>query len=307
MKINTNHRFYASVFKQIAELLKDDFVMKTDHTDKDLDLSFIVMHKKYKHHGLVISTYLNENPEWYIEGYADIPVRLPWGTPKYTFTPERDKDNFPLLTDEQLKMVAKKIKSIERDVFDLIKGMKADIEMDALGMSKDEIDSRFSDGFDNLKNFEDYGIKPNYREFLLTPAPKSLTNFRLLQGILNSKIPEVRNLLEDGIDMYIDEMKSMNKDDAYTAANRFMTVDRENSLLAKFTDRNRSNYIGMVKEQFGTLLTTDDPKETYYDIVGFLRSVEGDGKMEAEIMGWAYSIVQDEHFLSDEAKEMFLF
>lgn len=306
MKIQTDHRFYAPVFKQIAQLLKDDYVMKTDHTDKELSLSFTVVHKKYKYHGLNISTYLGKNPEWTIRGYVDIPFKMHWMA-KYEFTPEKDADDFPLLTPEQLEMVKKKIAAIDKSTLKEIKDLKHDLEADMMQMDSDTINSYFEYGFDGLEHFKSYGIKFDYREFLLNPSKKSLTNFRLLQGIFNSKTPAIRNLLEDAIDMYIEEMETMNKDDAYSAANRFMTADKENSLLGQFTPQNKQKYIDMVKSQFSDLLVTDDPKQTYRDIIGFLRSIEGDANMEAELIGWAYSVTQNDVFLSDEAKELFLF
>jgi hypothetical protein len=307
MKIQTDHRFYAPVFKQIAGLLKDDYVMKTDHTDKELSLSFTVVHKKYKYHGLNISTYLGKNPEWTIRGYVDIPFKMNWLS-KYEFTPEKDDDGFPLLSPDQLKIVEKKIKAIDKSTLKEIKDLKDDLEDDMMQIDKDTINSYFDSGFDGLEHFKVYGIQINYKEYLLNFSPKNhLKGFRILQGILNSKTPAIRNLMEEAIDMYIDEMNYMNKDDAYSAANRFMTVDRTNSILAQFTDQNRKNYLDMVKAQFLDLVVTDDPEETYRDMIGFLRSVEGDGKMESELMSWAYSVTQNDVFLSDEAKELFLF
>jgi hypothetical protein len=307
MKINTYHRFYAPVLKQIAELLKGDYEMKTDHTEDSLGgPNFSVIHKKYKMHGLNIQTQLSDSIDWSINGFCLLPLELHW-SPKYEFMPERDDDNFPLLTPTQLKEVKTKIKAIEKSLVDEIMSYKDDLEDDSMQMGIDYINSYFNEGFDGLEGFKKYGIKVDYKEYLLNMRKKHITNFRILQGIFNSKTPTIRNLLEDAIDMYIDTMTIMSKDDAYEAANRFMTVDRENSLLANFTDANRRNYIEMVKEQFETLLTTDDPKEVYYDMVGFLRSIEGDHKLESEIMEWAYSKTQDEHFLSDEAKELFLF
>lgn len=144
MELETDHRFYSPVLNQIADLLKGDYVVKYDSTEDHLGgPSFTVIHKKYKSHGLNISTYLNSNPEWTIRSYVSLPLEIV-GLSYYKFTPERDSENFPLLTKEQLNTISVKIKTIEKDTLKEIQGLKHDLETGMMGLSYDYINSYYT-------------------------------------------------------------------------------------------------------------------------------------------------------------------
>lgn len=301
MKINTDHKFFAPVFKQIAELLEDDYILDIDSTDQPLGLSLTVLNKKYKSHGLNISTYLGENPEWKINAYSRLSLELA-PTKSYRFTPIKDAENFPILSDSQIEIIKKQIVKIDKAILDEIISTVDSINNGEISISTETINHRFNDGFDDLINVSNYDVKINYEEYFLITFGKSLTMFRLVQGIFNSKNPEIRNLLEQIIDLYIESMHNTNIDDAYTAANRFSTVDRSNSILGAFTKKNEQTYLEMVKVQVTKKPVIDD-----YDIIGFIRAIESNTNLTSEIYAWAYEYTQYEKFLPDSVKDIFLF
>lgn len=304
MKINTNHRFFAPVFNQIAELLDKDYDIDNDNTDEPLGLSLSVFSKKYKSHGLNISTHLGENPEWSINVYNRMPITLP-SLGRYRFTPEKDDEGFPLLTQNQLYKIANAITLFEKDLLTDIYALIDEINSGSAGIDTESINFQYEYGFDSLIGLENYGKEISYDKFFEQIFKKSINNYRLMVGIFNSKDQKIRKYLEKTIDMYIDQMNYMSLDDAYEAARRFMTTSRSDSVLGAFTVANRHNYLDMVKKHIMDIKNFSTIH--HRDIIGFVRCIDSDKLLEDEIMTWAYEFTDDESFLSQDVKDLFLF
>ena len=132
MKIITDHRFYAPTFQAIADILDKDYEIKYDHTDKELSLALVVVHKKYKAHGITISTYLGKDAEWTLNAYVDLPIDT-YDIMSTTFKPlgryDTEYGQFPKLTDEQIidlkQRINKIAKNTMKDIRDYIKDLNA--------------------------------------------------------------------------------------------------------------------------------------------------------------------------------------
>lgn len=314
MKIITDHRFYAPTFQAIADILDKDYEIKYDHTDKELSLSLVVIHKKYKAHGFTISTYLGSDPEWTINAYVDLPIDT-YDIMSTTFKPlgryDTEYGQFPKLTDEQIIDLKQRINKIAKNTIQNIQDYIKDLNDGHVQMSTSDIKRYYINGFENLDNFKYYGVDLNYEEFLITPRKNMLVNFNIVEGIYNSKIKELRKLLPLAISMYIREMQLLSLDNAIHYSKRFLTFGH-GGILGEFTDEHNQLYLNMVKSMFENI--SNNPAEQLskvddmvYDIRAFKRSIDNNKTLLNMINSWAYNMTNDEHFLSQEAKDIFLF
>ena len=310
MKIITDHRFYAPTFQAIADILDKDYEIKYDHTDNPLSLALVVVHKKYKAHGFTISTYLGKDPEWTINAYVDLPIDT-YDIMSTTFKPlgryDTEYGQFPKLTDEQIidlkQRINKIAKNTMKDIRDYIKALNAG----NVQMSMRDIKRYYINGFEILDNFKYYGVDLNYEEFLITPRKIMLVNFNIVEGIYNSKIKELRKLLPLAISMYIREMQLLTVYNAIHSSKRFLTSEH-GGILGEFTDEHNQLYLNMVKSMFEKI--SNNPNEhlsMVHDISAFKKSIDNNKTLLNMINSWAYNMTNDEHFLSQEAKDIFLF
>lgn len=307
MKIETDHRFYAPTFQALADILDKDYEIKYDNTDKELDLSLTVVHKKYKSHGIHIRTHLGPDPEWRIGAYVNLPIETNY-IPNVSFKPHARYDTeygqFPMLAPDQIRDLTTKIKKIAKVTLEVIQEELEQI--DSLQMSKDDINFYYEDGFEVMKNFKNYGVDVDYEEFLLQPRKDMLLNWKIVQGVYNSKIPEIRRLMQLAIDMYIEELRMKPINDAIKFSDKFMTVS--GGVVNEFTDDNNRSYLEMVKSMFDGVPEDPEDKEIMMKkIVSFIRTIDRNKSLVYMINEWAYEMTQDEHFLSQEAKDIFLF
>jgi hypothetical protein len=252
MKIITDHRFYAPTFQAIADILDKDYEIKYDHTDKELSLALVVVHKKYKAHGITISTYLGKDPEWTINAYVDLPIDT-YDIMSTTFKPlgryDTEYGQFPKLTDEQIIDLKQRINKIAKNTMKDIRDYIKDLNVGHVQMSISDIKRYYINGFEILDNFKYYGVDLNYEEFLITPRKNMLANFKIVEGIYNSKIKELRKLLPLAISMYIREMQLLSVDNAIQYSKIFLTVEH-GGILGEFTDEHNQLYLNMVKSMF---------------------------------------------------------
>ena len=146
MKIITDHRFYAPTFQAIADILDKDYEIKYDHTDKELSLALVVVHKKYKAHGFTISTYLGSDPEWTINAYVDLPIDT-YDIMRTTFKPlgryDTEYGQFPKLTDEQIIDLKQRINKIAKNTIQNIQDYIKDLNDGHVQMSTNDIKRYF--------------------------------------------------------------------------------------------------------------------------------------------------------------------
>jgi len=297
MKFKTNHNVYAPIFEALAELLDKDYEIKYDNSDDALGISATVVHKKYKTHGIHISTYLGPNPEWKIGAYVNLPLSLV-SLPYYRFTPKGEENGFPALTSNQISKIKDQIKSMNHDTIEYIKEMGEEIELGYIHISKDEL-KFYQDGGLNLSSLKNYGIDIDYKEFLLNSFKEMIDNYRLILTIVKADDPKVRDLTEDAVNLYFEEMLFQNVDEGLKAARRFTS-----DVIDKFTKDNKDVYIETVKEYFD--LDKIDLEVDGQTIASFAKALDDD-YIKDEIYAWAYKGTGDDQFLSAAAKELFLF
>ncbi len=310
MKIITDHRFYAPTFQAIADILDKDYEIKYDHTDKELSLALVVVHKKYKAHGFTISTYLGSDPEWTINAYVALPIDT-YDIMSTTFKPlgryDTEYGQFPKLTDEQIIDLKQRINKIAKNTMNNIQDYIKVLNDGNGQMSTNDIKRYYINGFEILDNFKYYGVDLNYEEFLITPRKNMLVNFNIVEGIYNSKIKELRKLLPLAISMYIREMQLLSLDNAIQCSKRFLTFGH-GGILGEFTDEHNQLYLNMVKSMFENISNNPDEQlSMVYDIRAFKKSIDSNKTLLNMINSWAYNMTNDEHFLSQEAKDIFLF
>ena len=227
MKFKTDHTHHEPIFSALATILDNDYEILYDSSDNALGLSATVVHKKYKSHGFHISTYLNERPDWTVTTFIDLPLDniLNPKLTRFTFQPTY-KDGYPYLTNTQINDISIKLAKMETTTLNIIMDSLAII--DNIQMSGSSINSYYQNGFKVLENFKNYGVKVDFKNFLLNTNVNTLMLFRIIQGIYISPIPEIKILLSDAIEAYIDIMMTSNLDAACSMANRFLSVSKEN-------------------------------------------------------------------------------
>lgn len=318
MQFKTDHNFYAPIFKQLAELLKKDYEIKYDSSDNPLGISATVIHKKYKHHGFHISTYLGENPEWHITCYVNLPIEDYVDTksnnfiyvdfPSYKFKPElKDKNNydFPILSDNQIQTLKTKFVEFNKEIIRAIKHQGKNIDEGSLIVSTDMIEQRIN--FDYLTGFDNYGVKCNYRNFLLYNFKNERRFFKVIENIFNSTTPEIRNLLNEAIEKYINHATLLDKiEDAVYMIKLFST--RSNiKILQEFND----NHINLLKEfLISHFKSADEGYDSSFDfptLRSYLRIFDDHKKIYDELHLYAFNHTKEMGLLNDSVKDLFLF
>jgi len=302
MKIATDHRFYAPVWNQLAEILDKDYVMNNDSTDSALDNSITVTNKKYPSHGLHISTYLGDNPEWSITAYYTLPVDLNY-LKKYKFIPSRDNENFPILMDSQLRKIKEKIKEIDNSVIESLEEMKDDLENGSIAFGGRNMVFFLEGGLD-LRPFKTYGISIDYRRFLIVPDKSMKNNYMKLVAITKAKDPTILKLTNEFIDVYLDELKYLNIDQLFKWMNKL-----NSDIKSKFSKENFNKYIDLIKSQYNFA----DGYEFVPDLDGWqVKQLinmfeDNDDYVSTELINYFYENTKDEQFLPSEVKDLFLF
>jgi len=293
------HRFYEPVFKQLAEIVDKDYKILYDSTGESLSLSFTVVSKKYKHHGLHISTHLGSNPEWKISSYYSLPLNL--NQSFYEFTPEKDDEGFPLLTSKQIAAIKTKIKAIDKSTLREIDEYGTDVELGQIALNPKDLSMFVStDTGPDLRVLTDYGINVDYSNYLLNPSRDMLNNYRLIKSIMKSPDPKVREYTEESILMYIDQITVLSIDNAIKAIGRF---DRE--IFAVVTDTIKDEYIDMVDGMYSSQTEIDIELESW-NINHFIHLFD-DNYVRNKLSSLFYNKTKNSDFLSKEVQDVFLF
>ena len=305
MKFKTDHTHHEPIFSALATILDNDYEILYDSSDNALGLSATVVHKKYKSHGFHISTYLNERPDWTVTTFIDLPLDniLNPKLTRFTFQPTY-KDGYPYLTNTQINDISIKLAKMETTTLNIIMDSLAII--DNIQMSGSSINSYYQNGFKVLENFKNYGVKVDFKNFLLNTNVNTLMLFRIIQGIYISPIPEIKILLSDAIEAYIDIMITSNLDAACSMANRFLSVSKENIATA-FTEYNMSHYMEMIESHILLMTGSDNIDLIIKSIITFRRAIDSNSNLEDRINFWAFSYTGDDYFLPQTAKDIFLF
>lgn len=305
MKFKTDHTHHEPIFSALATILDKDYEILYDSSDNALGLSATVVHKKYKSHGFHISTYLNERPDWTITTFIDLPLDniLNPKLTRFTFQPTY-KDGYPYLTNTQINDISIKLAKMETTTLNIIMDSLAII--DNIQMSGSSINSYYQNGFKVLENFKNYGVKVDYEHFLIHDDVNSLTIFRVIEGCFISTIPEIHKVLPAAIEFYIHTMTISSLAGALEMANRFLSVSKEN-ICNSFSEYNMERYVNMVSAHILPLLETEDINKIVRPIIGFRRAVDSNIELENRINLWAFNNTNDEYFLPQTAKDIFLF
>ena len=302
MKIATDHQFYAPVWNQLAEILDKDYIMHHDSTDSALDNSITVTNKKYPSHGLHISTYLGDNPEWSITAYYTLPVDLNY-LKKYSFTPLRDDENFPILTETQLRKIKEKIKEIDDSVIESLEEMKDDLENGLIVFGGRNMVFFLEGGLD-LRPFKKYGINIDYRGFLIVPDKSMKNNYMKLVAITKAKDPNILKLTNESIDMYLEELKYLNTDQLFKWVNKL-----DLNTKSKFNKENLNRYIDLIKSQYNFDAGYDfDSDLDGWQVKQLINMfIDNDDYVSMELITYFYKNTEDIYFLPSEVRDIFLF
>ncbi len=297
MKFKTDHNFYEPTFNALAKLLENDYEILYDSSDEPLGISATVVSKKYKSHGIHIRTYLGEDPEWELTSYVALPLEIKH-LPRYKFKPAGKRDGFPFLLDEQLNDLKGKISYMGQAILQLI--VIAFESLDKQLISDDDIRYYYSTGFNILDNFDNYGIKLNYKTFLL---PKCEYNYQALLGIYNSQNKQIRELLDEGLLLYLEAiLKVGDLVRATSLTQRFLTV-RDN-IIDEFNTQHMDLYIKII-DKFA--FKESDERKQISAIITFRSAIDHNKILEDKINLWAFEKTSKDYFLPQTAKDIFLF
>ena len=287
------------MLKQVAKLLDKKYEILYDSTELAITgPSFTVVDKKLKENGIHVKMNISGDPELELRSYFN-PI-FPIHASQFSIKPSMDSENFPILDKKQLLLVERKIKAIDRATLTQIKNLNNN----ALVLTKDKIFSLVSHGNGlDLRIFSKYGLKVDYKKYILNPSKDMLTNYRLIQVVAASdKDKKVKALLPDVINMYFEEVSKQSREKGLKSIRRF-----DHNIANLFNRDNEDKYIEMVKSKFKFSKGYKFAPETDGWIADEYMTILDNSRIENELMNFFYENTKNENFLSDEVKDIFLF
>jgi len=300
IKIKTDHNAFNPTFKQIAALLEDDFVMLRDSSNDDISMGFTVVHKNNNNWGFHVSTYLADRPEYSINVYYNLPVKLQSIRMKRTYKTERGRDGFPYLMEYQINQMKLDIENMKKDFFDQIEYLKKDIETGSYHLKIEDVFMAAEGGLD-LRKLKTFGIKIDYEDFILLDHFKTYNQFtKVLDAIINSKDPFVKKLTEKYIEIIFERSKDFNLS---SVINVLRTISKYDEL---HTPKIHNMFFEKVIKQF---FTEDNQKnEDFFAMDSLLQSFENNygDSTHNQIIDYYYSITKNTRFFRKELRSIFL-
>lgn len=299
MKVRSDHKMHSTIFNKLLTLFERNYKMRNDDSDNALGIEVSVINKTQQGHGFNISTSLNPSNEWSINFFHLLPIENLHGF-YYIFTPDTKKNGFPDISSKQFEIIKTEIKKLEEAALQEIKYYIRDLNDGMIRFGIDEAKRYTSNPirFDLLKN---YGGTITPSDFFLTPFKQVKNTYTILEVIMNAKDKDVKNLINNAIDMYLEQ--------TFESTNDVLVISKAISRISPkiinvMNDKNIETYINLVIDIFP--FGEDYDQIARYNMY-HLSNILDIQQVHDRLYSYFYKITENENFLADDVKDIFFF